>query len=162
MPFLQNVSGVCSCRSLQLYEHKDFNAGVFLWTFLNFSERILMSCESFLKVHKNTGKKIFAKYLSADGCFIKTNTINCDDNNNTYLFPSTGAFAFTRQPMKRNLIWSTREIHLRSSMAFLYRLKLWFAKNWRWTCVLPRQMQAFANIETMQKFSLFAEGGAIV
>ena len=46
---------------------------------------------------------MFAKYLSADGCFVKTNTINCDDNDDaTYLFPNTRAFTFTRQLMKRN------------------------------------------------------------
>ena len=60
-----------------------------------------MHCQNFLKVHKNTGEKIFAKYLSADGCFVKTNTINCDDNDNA-MFPNTREFAFTRQPMKRS------------------------------------------------------------
>ena len=60
-----------------------------------------MRCKNFLKVYKNTGEKILAKYLSADGCFVKTNTINCDDNDNA-MFPNTRAFAFTRQPMKRN------------------------------------------------------------
>ena len=60
-----------------------------------------MRCQNFLKVHKNTGEKIFAKYLSADGCFVKTNTINCDDNENA-MFPNTRAFTFTRQPMKQN------------------------------------------------------------
>ena len=44
---------------------------------------------------------MFAKYLSTGGCFVKTNTINCDDNDNT-VFPNASAFAFTRQPMKRN------------------------------------------------------------
>ena len=34
-----------------------------------------MRCENFLKVHKNTGEKIFAKDLSADGCFVKTNKL---------------------------------------------------------------------------------------
>ena len=32
----------------------------------------LMQCKNFLKVHKNTGEKMFAKYLSADDCFVKT------------------------------------------------------------------------------------------
>ena len=45
------------------------------------------------KVHENTGEKIFAKYLSAAGCFVKTNTINCDDNGNA-MFPNTRAFHF--------------------------------------------------------------------
>ena len=54
------------------------------------------SSETFQRVHKNTGEKIFAKYLSADGCFLKTNTINCDDS---VMFANTRAFVFTRQPM---------------------------------------------------------------
>ena len=61
-----------------------------------------MRSQNFLKVHKNIGEKIFAKYLSADGCFVKTNAINCDVNNDNAMFPNTRAFAFTRQPMKRN------------------------------------------------------------
>ena len=76
----------------------------------------------FIKVHKNSGENFFAKYLSADGCFVKTNTINCDDNDNA-MFPVTRAFGFTRQPLKRNFTWGTRAIHLRSSWAFLCRLK---------------------------------------
>ena len=60
-----------------------------------------MPCQKFLKVCKNTGEKIFAKYLSADDCFAKTDTINCDDNDNA-MVPNTRAFAFTRQPMKRD------------------------------------------------------------
>ena len=60
-----------------------------------------MRCKNFLKGYKSTGEKMFAKYLSADGCFVKTNTINCDDNDNA-MFPNTRVFAFTRQPMKRN------------------------------------------------------------
>ena len=60
-----------------------------------------MRFQNFLKVQKNTGEEIFAKYLSADGCFVKTNTTNCDDNDNA-MFPNSRAFAFTRQAMKRN------------------------------------------------------------
>ena len=44
---------------------------------------------------------MFAKYFSADGCFVKTNTINCGDNDNA-MFPNSRAFTFTRQPMKQN------------------------------------------------------------
>ena len=29
---------------------------------------------------------MFAKYLSADSCFVKTNTINCDDNDDATYF----------------------------------------------------------------------------
>ena len=31
-----------------------------------------MRSKNFLKVHKNTGKNMFAKYLSADDFFVKT------------------------------------------------------------------------------------------
>ena len=82
----------------------------------------------FSKSSQKFWRIVFAKYLSADGCFAKTNTINCDDNGNA-MFPITRAFAFTRQPMKRNFTWGTRAIHLRSSWAFLCRLKFWFAKK---------------------------------
>ena len=34
-----------------------------------------MRCWNFLKVYKNTGEKIFAEYLSEDGRFVETNTI---------------------------------------------------------------------------------------
>ena len=54
------------------------------------------------------------------------NTINCDDNDS--IFSDTRAFAFTRQSMKRNFAWSTRAIHLRSSLAVLSWLKFLFAK----------------------------------
>ena len=49
----------------------------------------------------NTCEKIFAKYLSADACSVKTNNINCDDNDNA-MFSNTRVLSFTRQPMKRN------------------------------------------------------------
>ena len=35
-------------------------------------ERFLMHYKNFLKVYKSTGEKMFAKYLLADGCFVKT------------------------------------------------------------------------------------------
>ena len=57
--------------------------------------------ERYFDSHKNTGEKIFAKYLSTNGCFVITNAINCDDKDNA-MFPNTRAFAFTRQSMKRN------------------------------------------------------------
>ena len=31
-----------------------------------------MHCKNFPKVHKSTGEKMFAKYLYADSCFVKT------------------------------------------------------------------------------------------
>ena len=73
----------------------------FTFTNIRLRHGCICHCCNFLTVHKNTDKKICAKYLSADGCFIKTNTINCDDNDNT-MFPITRVFAFTWQPMKQN------------------------------------------------------------
>ena len=49
------------------------------------------------------------KYLlniSLQMAFVKTNTINCDVNNNA-MFPNTSAFAFTRQLMKQSFTGST-------------------------------------------------------
>ena len=97
--------------------------------------------------------------------------INFDDNDD--LFPDTRAFAFNRQPMKRNFTWSLKYwsnywIHLRSSSTFLLHLKFWFAKkkkkkkkkkNWRWTCFANKLLQI---TETRQKFLLFSKDDAIV
>ena len=58
----------------------------------------MMCCKNFLKVVKNTGENMFAKYLSADGYFVKVLTVMIT----TMLFPDTRAFAFTKQPMKQN------------------------------------------------------------
>ena len=38
----------------------------------------------FSESSQKNGEKIFAEYLSADGCFVKTNAINCDDNDNAF------------------------------------------------------------------------------
>ena len=56
-----------------------------------------MRCQNFLKVHKNTGEQILAKNLSPDGCFVKTNTINSDDNDNA-MFPNAMAFVLLGSP----------------------------------------------------------------
>ena len=58
-----------------------------------------MRCKNFLKVHKNTGKKMFAKYLSADGCFVKKKkTINCDDNDDAICFLILGGLLLLGSP----------------------------------------------------------------
>ena len=38
----------------------------------NFRNVFLMHCKNFPKVHKNTSKNMFPKYLSEDDCFVKT------------------------------------------------------------------------------------------
>ena len=43
--------------------------GTFL--FVCFFWFFLMRRKNFVEVDKNTGEKMFAKYLSADGCFVK-------------------------------------------------------------------------------------------
>ena len=48
---------------------------------MNFLKLFETHFDALLKVHKNTGEKIFAKYHSANACFVKTNNINCDDND---------------------------------------------------------------------------------
>ena len=68
--------------------------------FVNFLSLFETYFDALLEFSKSSQKywpknKIFAKYISADGCFVKTNTINCDDNDNA-MFPNTMAFAFTR------------------------------------------------------------------
>ena len=40
----------------------------------------------FSKSSQKYWQKNLAKYLSADGCFVKTNTINFDDNDNATCF----------------------------------------------------------------------------
>ena len=57
-----------------------------------------MRCKNFLKVHKNTGKKMFAEYLSADGCFVKKETINCDDNDDAICFLILGHLLLLGSP----------------------------------------------------------------
>ena len=41
---------------------------------------------------------MFAKYLSADGCFVKTNTVNCDDNDNVFFFLILGRLLLLGSP----------------------------------------------------------------
>ena len=49
-----------------------------------------MRCQNSLKVYENIGKKMLAKYLSADGCFVKTNIIDFDDNDDAICFLMLG------------------------------------------------------------------------
>ena len=117
--------------------------GVFLWA------------KSFTKI---LAKK-YLLYLSADGCFVKTN-INCDDNDNAICF--LGRLLLLGSPW--NEIWLEvleRSICL-AVWPFYVDKSFDLQKNRRWTCLFPRKIRAFANIETMQKFSLFSKGGAIV
>ena len=118
--------------------------GIFCELSKHFQNVFLIRCKNFLKIHKTTGEKSFSKYVCGWLYCKNSNTIDCDDNNHA-MFPDTRVFGFTRQPMKQIFTWSTRVIHLHSSLASLSWLKFWFAKKWRWTCVLPRQERDFTN-----------------
>ena len=85
------VAPVKACNFTNIRLHH----GCIFVNFLKLSETYF---DAPLEFSKSSQKywRIFAKYLSADGCFVKTNTINCDDNENA-MFPNTRAFAFTRQ-----------------------------------------------------------------
>ena len=94
--------------------------------FLKLFGRYFDALLEFSKSSKNTGEKIFAKYLSADGCLIKTVMI-------------TTTVCFLIRGRLRSFTWSTRAIHLRSSSTFLYRLKFWFAKKLKMNlCIAPK------------------------
>ena len=95
-----------------------------------------MCCKNFLKIHKNIGKKMLAKYLFADGCFIKTILLMYNDDT---------ICSFIRQPMKRNFTPSTRVIHMRSSLVFLSQLKFWSAKKQIMNLRIARQKRTFVN-----------------
>ena len=66
--FLQKTSGGCSCKSLQLYYHK-ISPPVFFVNFLKPFGTHFDELLEFSKSSQNTGKRISAKYLSADGVF---------------------------------------------------------------------------------------------
>ena len=57
-----------------------------------------MRCKNFVKVHKNTVKNIFAKYLPADDFRKNNDTINCDDNNDAICFLILGHFLLLGSP----------------------------------------------------------------
>ena len=85
----------------------------------------MMRCKNFLKVRKILARKCLLNiFLQMAKTILLTVMITT-----LYLLPDTMALAFTRKPMKRNFTWSIRVIHLRSSTAFLSRLKFWFAKT---------------------------------
>ena len=52
-----------------------------------------MRHKNFLKIHKIIGKKRFAKYLSADACFVKTIILLTVMKQPCSLFPDTRVFA---------------------------------------------------------------------
>ena len=112
------------------------------WFFVNNPKRFWTYLDALLEFSKSSQKdwQKFPKYLSADGCSVKTNTTNCDDNNDADCFLILGHLPLLRQLMKQNFSRSTRAIHLCSSLVFLCRLKVWFAKKWRWTCVWSWQI----------------------
>ena len=67
------------------------------WFFVNFLKLFGTYFDALLEFSKSSRKywqKKLAKYLSADGCFVKTNTINCDDNDDATCFLILGRLLF--------------------------------------------------------------------
>ena len=85
-------------------------------------------------------KKRFAKYLSADGCFLKTIILL--------------TIQISVEVLKRFICLAARPLYLDKSFDL--------EKNWTWSCALPRHEQLLQIIETMQNFSLLSNDGAIV
>ena len=59
------------------------------WFFVNFHKLCGTYFDELLEFSKSSQKywrRKFAKYLTADGCFLNINTINCDDNNDATCF----------------------------------------------------------------------------
>ena len=59
------------------------------WFFVNFLKLFGTYFDALLEFSKSSQKywrKKFAKYLSADGSFVTTNTINCNDNDDDTCF----------------------------------------------------------------------------
>ena len=62
--------------------------------FANFLKFIGTYFDALLEFSKGLQKywrKKFPEYLSVDGCFVKTNTINCDDNDDATCFLILGS-----------------------------------------------------------------------
>ena len=85
------VAPVKACNFTNIRLHH----GCIFVNFLKLFETYFDALLEFSKSSQKYWRKKFAKYLSADGCFVKTNTINCDDNDNA-MFPNTRTFVFTR------------------------------------------------------------------
>ena len=71
------------------------------WFFVNFLKLFGTYFDALLEFAKSSQKywrKKFAKYLSADGCFVKTNTINCDDNDDALCFLILGRLLLQGSP----------------------------------------------------------------
>ena len=127
---LQNTSGGCVCKSQQLYSNKTSPRLFFVsfvrifWMFSFFD-----ALQEFSKKSQKYLWKMFAKYLSAVGCFIKTIMLLTVMIMTMLSVSWHRAFTFIRHPIKRNFTWSIKAIHLCSSLSFLSQLKFWFAKK---------------------------------
>ena len=75
---------------------------------------------------------MFAKYLSGDDCFVKTNTINCDDNDDAICSLILGRLLLLGSPWNEislEVLERSSWTHFRRSSAFLCWLKFWFAEK---------------------------------
>ena len=60
------------------------------WFFVNVLKLFETYFDALLEFSENSQKYWQKKYLSADGCFVKTNTINFNNNNNATCFLELG------------------------------------------------------------------------
>ena len=73
---------------------------------------------------------MFAKYLSADGCFVKTNTINCGDNDDAICFLILRRLPLLGSPWNQiSLEVLERSICIAACLSMSTMSKFWFAKK---------------------------------
>ena len=127
--------------------------------FVNF---FLMRCKNFLKVHENTGEKMFAKISLCRWLFRKNNKIiNCDNNNHAICFLITGSLFLLGSPWNEISI-EVLKIHLRSSFGSLSWLKFWFTKKPEDETAYYPDTKDFGNYRDHAKISFFSKDSAIV
>ena len=76
------VAPVKACNFTNIRLHH----GCIFVNFLKLFETYFDALLEFSKSSQKYWRKKFAKYLSADGCFVKTNISNCDDNDDATCF----------------------------------------------------------------------------
>ena len=121
-----------------------------------------MCCKDFLQVHKNTGKNMFAKYISADDCFVKTMILNCDDNNDAIYFLILGRLLLRGSPWNEIWLEVLELLICIATRPFYLDLSFYLQKTEADPAYCPDRKEILQIIETIQKFSLFSTDGAIV
>ena len=139
---------------------QDFATDVFCELSKDF-QIFVMCCKNFLKVDKNTGEKMFAKYLSR-WLFCKNNSINCDDNDDATCFLIPGRLLLLDSPWNE-ISLEVLELSICVAARLLYLDQvLIYKKTEDEPAYFPGRYKLLQIVETIQKFSLFPKDGAIV